>query len=132
MDHRIGEIKGLAESFKAQLQERQIDTVEDLLTRTAGRADRERLARDLGVEPAQLTEWINRADLMRLNGVGAEYANLLEECGVDSCKELQHRVPDNLHAKLTEVNAAKRIVERAPGLAQVRAWIDEAATFAKG
>lgn len=92
--------------------------------------DRAELAKTVGVEPAQLTEWINRADLMRLNGVGTEMANLLEECGVDSTKELQHRIAANLHTKLKEVNDQKHITHHAPTEAQVAAWITEAKTMA--
>ena len=29
-------------------------------------------------------EWVNHADLMRINGIGPEYADLLEEAGVDT------------------------------------------------
>jgi predicted flap endonuclease-1-like 5' DNA nuclease len=78
---------------------------------------------------AQLTEWVNRADLMRLKGVGTEFANLLEDCGVDSCKELQHRVAANLHAKLVSANEEKHITHHAPSLGQVEDWIKEAATL---
>jgi prephenate dehydratase len=67
---------------------------------------------------------------MRLKGVGGEMANLLEECGVDSCKELQHRVAANLQAKLKTTNDAKKITHHAPTLAQVEEWIKEAATIA--
>ena len=67
---------------------------------------------------------------MRLNGVGKEMANLLEECGVDSCKELQHRKPENLQTKLKEVNDKEKITHHAPTLAQVEEWIKEATTFA--
>src|SRR5690242_21072049 len=88
------------------------------------------LAKKLGVTNPQLTEWINRADLMRLKGVGTEMANLLEECGVDSCKELQHRKADNLYTKLKETNDAKHITHHAPTQAQVQEWITEAATVA--
>ena len=68
---------------------------------------------------------------MRLKGVGKEMANLLEECGVDSCKELQHRKPDKLQAKLKEVNDAKHITHHAPTMAQVEEWITESAAFAQ-
>ncbi len=97
---------------------------------TAAPHQRTALAKQIGVSDSQLTEWINRADLMRLNGVGTEIANLLEECGVDSCKELQHRKADHLYTKLKETNDAKKITHRVPALAQVEWWINEATTLA--
>lgn len=128
--HKIGEIKGLDASAQQKLEADGIHTTDDLLKATATSQERSALAKKLGVEGSQLTEWINRADLMRLKGVGMEMANLLEECGVDSCKELQHRKADNLHTKLKETNDAKKITHHAPTLAQVEEWIHEAATFA--
>jgi predicted flap endonuclease-1-like 5' DNA nuclease len=128
--HKIAEIKGLDTGVQTKLEAANIKTVEDLLKETATPQQRTALAKQLGVGGSQLTEWINRADLMRLKGVGTEMANLLEECGVDSCKELQHRKADNLQAKLKETNDAKHITHHAPTQVQVQEWITEAATFA--
>lgn len=130
MGHKISEIKGLDPAIQAKLEKDNILTIEDLLKTAGTAAQRTALATKLGVKGSELTEWINRADLMRLKGVGMEMANLLEECGVDSCKELQHRVAENLHTKLKTTNDEKKITHHAPTLAQVQEWIKEAATFA--
>ena len=132
MAHKIAEIKGLDAVIEQKLLAANITTVEELLAATDTAAKRNALVNQLGVNASQLTDWINRADLMRLKGVGTEMANLLEECGVDSCRELQHRVAANLHTKLKETNDAQRITHHAPTLAQVEEWIREAATFAAG
>lgn len=130
MSHKISEIKGLDAETQKKLEQANMTTVEHLLHATATRQQRSALAKQLSVSESQLTEWINRADLMRLKGVGKEMANLLEDCGVDSCKELQHRKAGNLHTKLKEINDAKKITHHAPTEAQVEEWITEAATFA--
>ncbi len=130
MAHKISEIKGLDADIQVKLETAKVLFIEDLLKETDTPAKRSALSKQLGIEPAKLTDWINRADLMRLNGVGKEMANLLEECGVDSCKELQHRKPENLQAKLKEVNDKEKITHHAPTLAQVEEWIKEATTFA--
>ena len=130
MAHKIAEIKGMDAAAQTKLAEAKITTVEQLLEQAGTAQQRNALAKQLGVTSSQLTEWVNRADLMRLKGVGTEMANLLEECGVDSCKELQHRVAANLQAKLKSVNDEKKITHHAPTLAQVEEWIREAATFA--
>lgn len=129
MAHRISEIKSLDPNTRAIMETAGIRTVEQLLAETANAGQRGALARQLGVSSNQLTEWINRADLMRLSGVGTEYANLLEDCGVDSCKELQHRVPANLHAKLKQVNDEQHITHHLPSLNQVETWVEEAKTI---
>ncbi len=130
MPHNISEIKGLDPAIQTKLVQANMKTIEHLLEATATRQQRSALAKQLGVSETQLTDWINRADLMRINGVGPEMADLLEECGVDSCKELQHRKAENLYAKLKETNDARKITHHAPTLAQVETWIQEAATLA--
>ena len=66
---------------------------------------------------------------MRIKGVGEEYSDLLENAGVDTVKELAARKPENLHAKILEVNAAKDSVRRPPTAAAVAAWVAEAKTL---
>ena len=126
MAHKIREIKGLDDAVREKLEAEGIKTVEQLLEQTNNGPRKGALAKKVGIPSSQLTELINRADLMRLKGVGTEMANLLEECGVDSCKELQHRTAANLHAKLKATNDEKKITHHAPTLAQVEAWIQEA------
>ena len=43
-----------------------------------------------------ILEWVNHADLWRINGVGSEYSDLLEAAGVDSPAELAQRNAANL------------------------------------
>lgn len=129
MADKIGAIKGLDAGHAQKLEAAGIHTTDDLLKATATAQQRSALAKTIGIEGSALTEWINRADLMRLKGVGTEMANLLEEGGVDSCKELQHRKADNLYTKLKEINDSKKITHHAPTLTQVQEWIHEATTF---
>ena len=126
MTHRIAEITGLDAPVQQQLAAMGIITREQLLEEANSPAQRIILARRLGVSAGQLTEWVNRADLMRLTGVSTEMANLLEECGVDSCKELQHRVAVNLYIKLKAVNDEKHITHHVPSVNQVDEWIRQA------
>lgn len=63
---------------------------------------------------------------MRVKGIGEEYSDLLEEAGVDTVAELARRDPENLHAKLLEINEKKKLVRRPPALSLVRQWVEEA------
>ncbi|NJK80733.1 MAG: DUF4332 domain-containing protein [Chloroflexaceae bacterium] len=130
MDYPIGEVYGVDGEMKAQLLEMGITTTYQLLERVMDGTSHRALAEQLNVPVSQITSWVNRADLMRLNGVGREMANLLEEGGVDSCKELQHRVAANLQAKLKEINNAQKIAHHAPTVTQVQSWIEQAKKLA--
>ena len=66
------------------------------------------------------------ADLYRIKGVGAEYSELLEAAGVDTVVELSKRVGANLHAKMVDVNTAKKLVRKMPTQGQVEDWVKQA------
>ena len=63
---------------------------------------------------------------MRINGVAGQFAELLEAAGVDTVKELKHRVPANLLSKMEEVNAQKNLVNRVPGLPEIEKMVQQA------
>lgn len=123
---RIVEIEGIGPAYAAKLRLAGITTVEALLERGRSRKGREEIAQRSGLTAHQILEWVNRADLSRIQGVGSEYADLLEASGVDSCRELAQRNAANLAAKLAEVNAAKNLVRALPSESVVAGWIDEA------
>lgn len=126
----ISSIKGLTADVQAKLEADGIKNTQQLLEQTQTAKQRTELAHKVGTTALVLKELANRADLMRLKGVGGDLSNLLEEAGVNSCKELQHRQPENLHKKLVEIQTAKKIAHHTPNVAQVTEWITEAKTFA--
>jgi len=126
----ISDIKGLAPELKAKLESEGIKNTSQLLERTQTQKQRTELAYKVGTTPEGMKELANRADLMRLNGIGGDFSNLLEEAGVNSCKELQHRVPENLHTMLVEIHTSQKIGHHAPSLAQTTEWITEAKKLA--
>lgn len=125
------EIKGLTPELAAKLKAKGIASAEGLLKAGKTPQARKSLAEELGLDAAVLTEYLNRADLVRVKGVGGVYANLLEEAGVDTIKELATRVPANLQAKIVEVNAAKKLTAKLPTVGQVEAWVSQAKQLPK-
>lgn len=123
---RIGEIETIDAASHRTLSEAGINTTEELLERARTRIGRAHLAEETGLGEHQILQWANRADLMRLAGVGKEYSDLLESAGVDSPLELRHRRADHLSETLAKLNEEKHLVERVPGLEQVEKWIEEA------
>jgi predicted flap endonuclease-1-like 5' DNA nuclease len=125
----IIEIEGIGEKYAAALEAAGVSTVEALLEKGGAPAGRATIAESAGVTAQRVLEWVNRADLMRINGVGSQYSDLLEAAGVDTVKELAQRRADNLQAKMAELNTAKNLVNRAPSVAEVEKWIGEAKTL---
>ena len=118
-------ITGVDDSAKATLNGAGITWLDEFLD-AAGPADgRKALAQATGIEASQLLEWANRADLMRVPGVSAALADLLENAGVDTVKELGTRNSGNLAAKLAEVGG-----DAAPAAEVVERWVADAKDMA--
>ncbi len=126
MSTAIKDLRGMTDAMVAECKAHSIKDVDQLTDALATPAARKAWAEKLGVTPQEVLTIANRADLSRINGVGGAFSDLLEEAGVDTVKELAHRRPDNLHAKMDEVNAAKSISARVPTLAQCTDWVEQA------
>ena len=130
MSDPISKLKGLTPELQSALETNGIKHTDQLLEHARTSSQRTALAHKLGTTPVVLKELANRADLMRLKGVGGDLSNLLEEAGVNSCKELQHRKPDNLEATLQEPHTKKKLAQHLPTLAQITEWVTEAKKLA--
>lgn len=124
--YKIEEIEGIGPTFAAKLRGAAIGTVADLLDACCDPKGRKGLAASTGIDEDRLLRWTNMADLMRIKGVGKQYAELLEAAGVDTVKELKTRNAANLSAKLAEVNAQKKLAGTAPTESIVAGWIEQA------
>jgi predicted flap endonuclease-1-like 5' DNA nuclease len=123
---KIETIEGIGLVYVEKLRAAGIRTVEALLRAGATPEGRKELAERTGIGDEYILDWVNRADLMRVRGVGEEYSDLLEKAGVDTVIELAQRNPDNLHQKLLGVNVEKRLVRRPPTRGMVTRWVEHA------
>jgi predicted flap endonuclease-1-like 5' DNA nuclease len=118
----IDAIEEIGPKVATKLRKARIRTTEGLLRKGATRTGRKAIATATGLPVEQVLAWVNRADLMRIKGIGEEYADLLEAAGVDTVKELKNRKPANLHSKLVAINEKKRLVRRLPTEQMVANW----------
>ena len=123
---KIVDIEGIGPAFAAKLNGNGIRTTDALLQAGCGPEQRKQLAASTGISDSLILEWVNLADLYRIKGIGRQYSDLLEEAGVDTVVELATRVPENLLAKMVEINKAKNLVNKLPGVTQVKSWIVQA------
>ncbi len=126
MSYKIAEIEGIGPAYAEKLEAVGVKTTDDLLNRAASPKDRKKLAEETGISEKLILKWANHADLFRIKGVAGQFAELLEAAGVDTVKELRHRVAANLHPKLVEVNEAKNLCNRVPALSEVEKMIEQA------
>ncbi len=126
MDYKIIDIEGVGEVYAEKLLAAGINKVSELLDKCAAPKGRKELAEATGISEKLILRWTNHADLFRINGVGPQFAELLEAGGVDTVKEFRHRVAENLQPKLAELNEERHICGRVPVVAELQKMIDQA------
>lgn len=126
MSYPVLKIEGIGPKYAKMLNKVGVTTTARLLERAKDPKGRKQLAEDSGIDATYILKWANMSDLMRIKGVGEEYSELLEVAGVDTVKELRNRKPENLHAKMVEVNAAKKLVRALPSPNKVISWVEQA------
>ncbi|MEM7482141.1 MAG: DUF4332 domain-containing protein [Acidobacteriota bacterium] len=126
MNYRIDEIEGIGPKYAAKLKPAGIKSTNDFLKHCADRKGRKAVSKETGISEKLLLEWANMADLMRITGIGKQFAELLEAAGVDTVKELRNRNGANLAVKLAETQASTKRTRVAPGEAKVLGWIAQA------
>ena len=128
---KLLDIEGVGEVYAQKLKAAGVGSTEALLKVGANPKGRKELAEKSGISESLILEWVNHVDLFRIKGVGEEYADLLEEAGVDTVPELAQRKPENLLEKMTVINQQKKLVRRLPVLSQVTNWVDQAKQMAR-
>ena len=126
MSYKIDEIEGIGPAYREKLTAAGVTSTDDLLESCASPQGRKAMAEKSGVSEKLLLGWTNMADLMRVSGVGRQYAELLEAAGVDTIKELRNRNAENLTAKMEEINTAKKVAKATPSASMVEDWVAQA------
>lgn len=129
MNYPIEEIEGIGPTYGAKLKAIGIATTGALLKKGATPAGRKAICESADLAHERVLDWVNLADLMRVNGIGKQFSELLEAAGIDTIKELRNRNAANTAAKMAEINAEKKLTRAVPSEKRVQAWIDQAKTM---
>jgi hypothetical protein len=123
---RIDQVAGISHKDATKLRKAGVRTSDGLIESAADRKGRADLAAATGLDPRDIQLWVNHCDLLRVPGVGAEYAELLTAAGVDTLRDLRRRNPTALLAKIIGLNGSNRVVRRLPTETMVEVWIEAA------
>lgn len=126
MSLHISKLRGITYQVRQRLKRQGITYTHQLLAVAHDEASCRRFAAQCGVEDAALARLVRRADLARINGVGAIFADMLELLGIDQSRLLALQDPAPLHAALAALNAAEHLARRAPTPDEVRSWVAQA------
>ena len=123
---KIEEIEGIGPAYAERLRASGCAHANTLLERGCSKKGREELCEESRISEKQILRWVNFADLLRIDGIGPEYAELLEASGVDSVPELAQRDAAYLTERCAETNAVRTLTRKIPTGAQVENWIKQA------
>jgi predicted flap endonuclease-1-like 5' DNA nuclease len=122
---RIIEVEGIGTKYSKTLEKAGFSYIEDLLSLDSAKIKNLTTATKLSEK--MIDKWAEHADLMRIGGVGPEYADVLNQIGIDSVKELAQRNPENTLEKIMELDKNKPdVFRRPPRLEEIEDWIEEA------
>ncbi len=119
-------VEGIGAAYGQRLRTMDINTVMDLVVNGATRRGRKYIADHTGIAQSLILTWVNHVDLFRIKGVAEEYADLLEQSGVDTVVELAQRNPANLYKRMKDINEQKELVRRIPHASEVESWVQQA------
>lgn len=124
-------IEGIGPKMAEKLQASGVGSVEKLLERGSTKKGRTELADSTGIDAKRILRFVKCADLMRIKGVGGEYAELLEAAGVDSVAELAQRNAANLQQALVKTNEERSLVRSVASQSAVEKWVAQAKELPK-
>ena len=126
MTYKITDIEGVGPSYAEKLAAANIKTTDNLLELCCSKNGRSQVAQQTGVSESLLLKWSNMADMMRISGIGPQFAELLEASGVDTIKELAQRNAENLAQAISTTNEAKNLANAIPASSIIDGWIGAA------
>jgi uncharacterized membrane protein/predicted flap endonuclease-1-like 5' DNA nuclease len=117
---------GLGEDDMAKLEKAGLTKPSELLAMGATPAGRKELAGETGLSEESVMVAVKKMDLMRVDGVGTVYAELLHASGVETVPDLARRNAANLAEKMGEVNETAELTDALPSEENVTGWVDQA------
>jgi predicted flap endonuclease-1-like 5' DNA nuclease len=126
--YSLTDLEGIGGGRRELIKGVGIRSVRDILTKAATASQRMELAANGGLGIKVLEKIAAHADLMRIDGIGPEYAELLERAGVNSVRKLASRDAKTLLKSMQKVKSAtgRRVVRDLPVETEVADWIADA------
>jgi hypothetical protein len=119
---RVKDAYWIEPQYRMELPKVGINTLEDLLLTTTEKKEKEELALRLLVPKEILVQWVEKAQLVQLKGLGVKNLQLLERVGIHSISALAAEDPENLLIKIGQFSRRGPF----PRKAKIRIWIREA------
>ena len=131
MSLHVSKLRGISFDVRAKLKRNGVTYTHQLLSAAGNTAKRHQFSETSGIEEMTLERLTCRADLARIKGIGAIFADMLELLEVDHVAKLASQDPEKLHGALYTLNSAERFARRAPTPEEVDDWVTQASALPK-
>ncbi len=108
--------------YRTELPKIGIATFDELLAKTREKKERDELALRLLIPKELLAQWVEKARLVQLKGLGVENIRILEGVGIGSISALAKEHPEVLYDKVEQVSRERL----PPQKEKIRIWVREA------
>ncbi len=119
---RLEDAYWIEPQYRPELPKVGIATLDDLLSKTKEKKERDELALRLLIPKEVLIQWVEKARLVQLKGLGIENLRILEGVGIHSVSALAKEDPEKLYQKIGQVSQGGGF----PRKAKIRIWVREA------
>lgn len=119
---RLNDAYWIEPQYRKELPKVGIANLDDLVSKTREKREREELALRLLIPKETFIPWVEKARLARIKGLGIENFRLLERAGVHSVSALATEDPEKLYQRMMQAREGSPV----PRKAKIRIWIREA------
>ncbi len=122
--YEVEEIEGIGPAYGKKLRKIGVNTTCDMVLAFLRDEDNvSKAAKEMKVDADALRAWASMADLMKLPGVGGQFAELMQTVGISSVEELSTVNATSLHSDMVQFNKKTPIVPQVPSLEALSSWV---------
>ena len=122
----IEQIRGIGPGHGMRLRKLGISTNQDLLHTVSSSKDIRSIADKLSKKPSEILSWKKMADFLRIKGVSAEFAKLLELSSINSTQDIADSNSTVLAEKMSRARKKEHRIHNMPDDDEINGWISHA------
>jgi len=124
--NKLADFTGISKNAIDKLEKIGIKNTEKLYDKVIKKSDRQKLADSTGIDYQDMLELTKLSDLSRIKWVGATYARMLYDLGVDTVEKVSKSDPNDLHTRINQFIKEKNIFKGQIGLNDIKILIEAA------
>lgn len=116
-------IEGINSKYAQRFKDMGINTTVDLVKKLGKNYDSiDNVAKKLKVQPEDILSWISMADIIHLPGINAKNAQLIQNVGITSSRELGAVNIHSLHREMASLNKKSPMMIETPDIDSLQFW----------